>query len=342
MARNIPALLLKILVFGLGVGQEILSLFFPDATRMFITTKLGVSDLTLVSWIIGGMVVFGLIMIFLVIIITVWQWHRSISKVPTHKIDDSELTLRQLRYHKEVRNDLLRIEKELYNIKQPRLIQFESWNAFTKPDPRRADINNDGQYDAIQNFSTVLNKRNNYVGDKLIHGDQDPEFLRLNNECVSRYEKIRDTGFLDIEIKEVKNVVKTELAKQEIWNTIEKWVKPYSVTSSRLYGLNKQYDFPLVKDPQERAIIIKDCLNKNYHGIWENLKELRQTYADWESNIVPPKLVKERQDRGSNVNFNEFQAYKDSLLNDLKRKHDELVEQFNSEILLLGYSRLKC
>jgi hypothetical protein len=107
---------------------------------------------------------------------------------------------RQLRYRGEVRAELLRIGLELYNIKEPRLIQFESWNAFAQPDPRRFDIHSDSQHDAVQNLSTALNKRNNYVDQKILRGDQDPEFLRLNGLCLALYEQIRETGFLDVEL----------------------------------------------------------------------------------------------------------------------------------------------
>jgi hypothetical protein len=105
---------------------------------------------------------------------------------------------RQLEYRAEVRADLHRIALELYDIKEPRLIQFESWNAFTQPDPRQSDIHNAAQYDAIQNLSTALNARNKYVNGKIIHGDQDRKFLGLNNQCIAMYEKVRETGFLDV------------------------------------------------------------------------------------------------------------------------------------------------
>jgi hypothetical protein len=104
------------------------------------------------------------------------------------------LNQRQLRYRAEVRDDLVRIGRELHDIKEPRPIQFESWNAFIHPDPRGPDINNKLQYDAIQNFSTVLNKRNDHL-----HGNV---FLRLTHECVVEYEKIRATGFLSPDLPE--------------------------------------------------------------------------------------------------------------------------------------------
>jgi hypothetical protein len=95
---------------------------------------------------------------------------------------------RQLRYRGEVRTDLIRIEVELHDIKRRNSIQFQSWNAFAKPDTRQDDINNKLQFDAIEDFSTVLNRRNDHLNDY--------EFERLNNECIVSYEKIRGTGFL--------------------------------------------------------------------------------------------------------------------------------------------------
>ncbi len=74
IARNIRVLLLRILAYSLGVFLEVLSLIFPDATRIFITTQLGISDLTVVSWIIIGMIVFGAIILGLVTMITVAKW----------------------------------------------------------------------------------------------------------------------------------------------------------------------------------------------------------------------------------------------------------------------------
>ena len=105
---------------------------------------------------------------------------------------------RQMKYRAELRDSLRRIELELYDVKAPKAIQFESWNAFTQPDPRLADINNEPQYDAIQNLSTVLNARNNYVASITTHGEQDDEFLGLNGKCIAMYEKVRETGFLDV------------------------------------------------------------------------------------------------------------------------------------------------
>jgi hypothetical protein len=95
---------------------------------------------------------------------------------------------RQLRYRAEVRIDLVRIGVELHDIKRRNPIQFQSWNAFTKPDTRQDDIKNKLQFDAIEDFSTVLNRRNDHLNDD--------EFERLNNECIVLYEKIRGTGFL--------------------------------------------------------------------------------------------------------------------------------------------------
>lgn len=109
---------------------------------------------------------------------------------------------KQLEYRSKVRDDLLRIVAELYDIEGPKDIQFESWNAFVKPDPRPSDINNSSQLMAVENFSTVLNARNDYVKKmgSLFRGDFDSEFLRLNNQCILMYEKIRESGFLDDDV----------------------------------------------------------------------------------------------------------------------------------------------
>jgi hypothetical protein len=83
MPSDIRGLLLKILGVGLGVGLDILSFVFPDATRTFITATLGISDMTLVSWIVTGMALFGVLMVLLIIGVTVRQhYRRAKSKVP--------------------------------------------------------------------------------------------------------------------------------------------------------------------------------------------------------------------------------------------------------------------
>lgn len=112
------------------------------------------------------------------------------------------LTPRQLKYRSELRDALGHILIELYHIERPDLVQFESWNAFPKPDPRPSDINNSKQFQVIENLSTALNKRNNYVNEKgpEFHGDFRSEFLSLNNQCIVMYEKVRETGFLDPDV----------------------------------------------------------------------------------------------------------------------------------------------
>ena len=107
---------------------------------------------------------------------------------------------RQLEYRSEVRDDLSRIEVGLYEIERPMDVQFESWNAFPKPDPRPLDLHNPTQFQAIENFSTALNLRNKYVNTRdwsITLGRFDPEFMRLNTRCIAMYDKITESGFID-------------------------------------------------------------------------------------------------------------------------------------------------
>jgi hypothetical protein len=97
---------------------------------------------------------------------------------------------RQFKYRNQVRDNLVGMRTQLYNINLQENIQFESWNAFMQPDQRKEDIHDDAQYLAIQNFSTILNKRNNHLND--------PMFPELNDECIALYVKIKATGFLDV------------------------------------------------------------------------------------------------------------------------------------------------
>jgi hypothetical protein len=131
---------------------------------------------------------------------------------------------RQMRYRGEVGRDLLRIELELYNIGEPKRIAFDSWNA--RVELKKADIHDNVQYDAIENLSSAINVRNNYVNKKgIFRGDQDAEFLRLNNICVARFEDIKKAGFFDVEpfsfadteLKKEQMRLDAEVKKHEIW-----------------------------------------------------------------------------------------------------------------------------
>jgi len=94
----------------------------------------------------------------------------------------------QERYRKAVRDDLIRIRQELNPPnKERRAIQFQSWNAFTQPDPRPDGINNPDQFKATESFSTVLNSRNDHLND-----------TTLDDDCIVEYVKIRKTRFLDV------------------------------------------------------------------------------------------------------------------------------------------------
>jgi hypothetical protein len=91
----------------------------------------------------------------------------------------------QKNFRKKVRYDLFRIRREMSYPWERRAIQFKSWNAFVKPDPRPNDINNPTQFNVIENFSNALNKRNDHLID-----------TTLDDDCVAEYVNIRKTGFL--------------------------------------------------------------------------------------------------------------------------------------------------
>ncbi len=92
----------------------------------------------------------------------------------------------QKNYRRSVRDDLFRIRQELYPTTQRRDIQFKSWNSFPKPDPRKDWIDNQPQFDAIENFSRTLNNRNDNLKD-----------ITLDDDCIAEYVNVRKTGFLD-------------------------------------------------------------------------------------------------------------------------------------------------
>jgi len=94
----------------------------------------------------------------------------------------------QKNYRKKVRDDLIRIRQELGRPVERTAIEFQSWNAFPKPDPRPKNIGYKRQFDAIESLSTVLNNRNNHLDD-----------TALDDDCIVEYVKLRETGFLNVD-----------------------------------------------------------------------------------------------------------------------------------------------
>lgn len=102
------------------------------------------------------------------------------------------LSLKQFKFREEVRAELKRIYWPLYDVVVRKRIEFKSWNELREPDfhsVKHGLIATKEQDEAIEAFSTALNKRN----DNLFQAN----FEELNEECVTRYGEIRKSGFLD-------------------------------------------------------------------------------------------------------------------------------------------------
>jgi len=54
-----------------------LSGFYGDQTRAFVATTLGISDATVVSLIVRGLIAFGVVMVLLIVGITIWQHYHK-------------------------------------------------------------------------------------------------------------------------------------------------------------------------------------------------------------------------------------------------------------------------
>ncbi len=101
-------------------------------------------------------------------------------------LDRADLITRaMLGYRGLLKLDLLDIAKKFDNEEQ---LQFPSWNN-TQPELKKQLIGDDDLYNALQDFSSSLNDRNNSVG-KL-------NFEIWNNRCKNHYDKLIQWGFVN-------------------------------------------------------------------------------------------------------------------------------------------------
>jgi hypothetical protein len=207
--KSVPQhLLIKAFLYVLGGLLEALYFLFPTPTALFLETTLGVTDITIVSWIMTAIAILGLALLLLLVVPVIWRRSglqiirkKSMGTVPKGEVvqvpldrehGEPLLTPKQHKYREEVRADLLRIRIQLHDFIVPKLILFKSWNASTEPDfhsLKHQLIGVKEQDDAIERFSTALNNRND--------GRLTPMFHDLNEECVARFREISKTGFLD-------------------------------------------------------------------------------------------------------------------------------------------------
>jgi hypothetical protein len=88
---------------------------------------------------------------------------------------------------------MLRIRSELSQTAAPKLILFKSWNETIDQAEKHTRMVVKEQDNAIERFSTALNRRNDNL-----HA---PNFEELNDDCIARYVEIRQTGFFDVALE---------------------------------------------------------------------------------------------------------------------------------------------
>ncbi len=85
----------------MGFLLEALYFLFPSQTALFLETTLGVSDLTIVRWIMIGLVSVGTIVLLLVIAITIWQ-RRQRKKEVRKEVPQGEPKVRMSAFYETV------------------------------------------------------------------------------------------------------------------------------------------------------------------------------------------------------------------------------------------------
>jgi hypothetical protein len=96
-------------------------------------------------------------------------------------------------YQNKVKRDVTVIEKELGETDKPNDIQFLSWNAGIDHGRKPWLIDNENNFNALQDLSDALNGRNNYLREA---GSNNLEFPRLNKKCIEAVEKLKQLHFI--------------------------------------------------------------------------------------------------------------------------------------------------
>ena len=156
-----------------------------------------------------------------------------------------------------------------------------------------------------------------------------------------------DEGYLtpkDVkrELSVVQKIAQTELVRKDVFEAINEWVKPSSITRSGSYGLGSQYDFPLARKPSKRVAEIEDCLSNNYSPLWASLHEFKYKYSEYATGNIPKGFLEKESNESTSIDIDAVNMHKKSMLDNLRDMHDKLVGRFNSEILDKHDTQLKC
>jgi hypothetical protein len=90
-----------------------------------------------------------------------------------------------------LQDELKHIREELNDTSKPKAIDYKVWIE-RNPEEKFRLIADKREYDAIQDFMTTLDARNNYQRDKMC---PDERYMELTEQCIEAYEGIAATSF---------------------------------------------------------------------------------------------------------------------------------------------------
>lgn len=116
----------------------------------------------------------------------------KITQSPEERSMDMNVIWPRLVYQSRLRDELKRIREELNNTDTLKAVNYKVWIE-QNPEQKRRLIGNNEQYEAIQDFITVLDARNDYQRDKMV---VDERYKELTDQCLRAYEVMAGTSFL--------------------------------------------------------------------------------------------------------------------------------------------------
>lgn len=117
---------------------------------------------------------------------------KAIQAPPEERSLDMNVLWPRLVYRSRLGDEVKHIREELNDLSILKAIGYNVWIE-KKPEEKRRLIGNNEEYEAIQDFITALDARNDYQRDKTY---PDETYRELTRKCIKAYEIIRKTSFL--------------------------------------------------------------------------------------------------------------------------------------------------